>query len=419
MERMLVIGNPGNRRTASLQSARARLGLPPAEMLTYDELLRGGSLTEAVRARVWHTGRPPLLRLDAPGECFEVERGLIALGAPDRQGSEAEDRLLPFGHRGDPEPISSRAALLLQEQVGRLYHPSQWFRGYGRLLGRLEREADELWPGGPAGSARWMNAPGDVIAMFDKRHTSRLLSAAAVPVPPTPARPETLTGYEALREALDEARMYRVFVKLACGSGASGVIAYQVNPKTGAEIALTTLGVESFVTRPPVYYNASRVKRYTDRVTIRRLIDWLLRHGAQVERWIAKASRDGRSFDIRQLVVLGQACHRAARISSTPMTNLHLGSERMDPAELGLAAEALDAVRDCAERALAAFPRSGVAGIDVMLDAAALRPYVADVNPFGDLLYRVAYRGCDPYEWELRRYAAAEGEEGRLAPCRI
>lgn len=38
--------------------------------------------------------------------------------------------------------------------------------------------------------------------------------------------------------------MNRVFVKLACGSGASGVVAYQINPRTGDEIAITTMGME-------------------------------------------------------------------------------------------------------------------------------------------------------------------------------
>ena len=55
---------------------------------------------------------------------------------------------------------------------------------------------------------------------------------------------QPIRNYMDLRSSMKSAEMHRVFVKLACGSGASGVVAYQVNPRTGDEIAVTTLGME-------------------------------------------------------------------------------------------------------------------------------------------------------------------------------
>ncbi|MEK8131822.1 STM4014 family protein [Paenibacillus filicis] len=408
MDPMLLIGNPDNRRTAGLQAARSRLGLPPARVVPYLELLRGeitlAQLAEELAAEPKHAGESGeaglIIRLDAPGEHFEVERELIALGAPDCLRDERADRLLPFVGVADPEPLSARSARALLEQQGRLYHPSQWFRGYGRLLARLEEEAAVVLP-----TARWHHPPAAIAAMFDKRHTHHVLMAAGVPVPRQLTPAGTLDGYEALLEAMRSRRMHRVFVKLASGSGACGVVAYQWNPATGAELAVTTIGVERQLARPPLFYNAIKLRRYTDSADIRLILNWLLAHGAHAEQWMPKASYGPRVFDIRQLVVDGEACHSVARVSSTPITNLHLRSERMSLDELGLHESVQAEVRSCAEQALAAFPGARSAGVDVLLGSGsqANRPFVLDVNPFGDLLYRVTYRGLDPYLWQMMR----------------
>ncbi|TYP79215.1 STM4014 family protein [Paenibacillus methanolicus] len=402
MDPMIIVGNPDNKRTRGVQEARLAAGLPPAVVLPYLELLKGKSIAEQVAmTEAFANDRAPLIRIDAPGEDFEVERCLIALGAPDAE--DQDDRLLPLGELDAAQPLSVQAAGRLREHPGQLYHPSQWYRGYTRLLATIERDAKMLWP-----EARYVNEPSAIAGMFDKRYTHRVMTEAGVPVPRRLADPAELPDYEALRETMRARRMPRVFVKLATGSGACGIVAYQVNPATGAEIAITTIGIENYVAKPPVYYNALKPRRYTDSVLIRQVINWLLRHGAHAEQWIAKASVNDRPFDIRQLVVGGEACHGLARISRTPFTNLHLRSERRSLDAMGLRSELVQSVREIAERATAAFAGASIAGVDVLLSAGSLRPYVLDVNPFGDLLYRVAHEGLGTYEWELRKLARLE-----------
>ena len=280
-----------------------------------------------------------------------------------------------------------------------LHHPSQWFRGYCRLLARLRQEAGQLLP-----ASRWTNDPAEIAAMTDKRRTQQILAESGVSVP----RPLRGSGgqvpvdYASLRELMLSQRMHRVFIKLASGSAASGVIAYQLNPATGAESAVTTIGVESYITRPPVYYNSGKLQRYTDSARLAGVLNWLYRHGAYAEQWIPKPGLSGHSFDIRQLVVAGEACHAVARVSTTPITNLHLRSQRMTPAEAGLSEAQQAEVRRTAEASLAAFPNCSVAGIDVLVGSTG-RMYTADVNPFGDLLYDVEYQGCSTYEWEMKQ----------------
>lgn len=188
---------------------------------------------------------PPLLRLESPGGSFETERALIALGAPD--APDADDSLHPYGGQPDLRPLSFKTAGALKDMPGVLHHPSQWFRGYCRLLARIQREAAQLLP-----SARWTNHPGEIAAMTDKRRTQQILAAAGVPIP-RPLRSssgQAPVDYASLRGLMLSQRMHRVFIKLASGSAASGVIAYQLHPATGAEVAVTTIGVESYITRP-------------------------------------------------------------------------------------------------------------------------------------------------------------------------
>ncbi|WP_434749692.1 STM4014 family protein [Paenibacillus amylolyticus] len=411
---LLLISNPDNRRTAGLQEARRRMDMKPAMVLPYEDLLRtwrrGGSLAELVQS----ISPSPLIRLDAPGEDWEVERGLLHLGATDYEVSDSKvlnDQVPSFEGsktcvktdlpsslpKVKREYFSAEAALTLEQQWGRIYAPAQWFRGWKTCLDRIAREAREVWP-----DVQFWNDPGEIGMMFDKRECQLYLTCHGISVPPIVPSSEPIKSWEMLRAALDASRMHRVFVKLAYGSGASGVVAYQVNPRTGAEMAITTVGMES-VQGQTVFYNQGKLQKYTSPDEIRTLLDWLCAEGAQVERWMPKATLDQRAYDIRQLVMGGQVGHAVMRLSHTPITNLHLRNERMLPAEAGLNELHLSMIQKAAQHTMRVFPKSWSAGIDVMLTSGMNpRAYVLDVNPFGDLLYRVEYEGMSPYEWEMK-----------------
>lgn len=417
---LLLIGNPNNRRTLGLQEARLRLGLQPALVLPYARLLqtwrRGGTMADAVmqclegrgathmhRASwisspasisfvnhdsVGGVSNAPLIRIDAPGEEWDVERELLFLGAVND--------VSPFIDGPSAGMIPAEQTLTLEQEWGRIYAPNQWFRGWKACLERIRHEALEYWP-----NARFMNDPHDIALMFDKRKCQQHLSAHGVHVPPTLQSSESIRNYADLRTAMKTVGMNRVFVKLACGSGASGVVAYQINPRTGAEIAMTTVGMER-IQGNSIFYNEGRMRRYTHTADISALMDWLCAEGAQIERWMAKASLGSSVFDIRQLVAGGQAGHAIVRLSQTPITNLHLRNERLLPAEAGLDEQQMEGVQTAAKAAMAAFPNSWSAGIDVMLsEGTEPRSYILDVNPFGDLLYRVQHNGLGTYEWQM------------------
>jgi hypothetical protein len=417
---LLLIGNPNNRRTLGLQEARKCLGLQPALVLPYARLLQtwrqGGTIADALRQclggrgtthmygeprissptsmsyanldSVHRVNNGPLIRIDAPGEEWEVERELLFLGAGSDTAQLKDDTSASM--------ISAEQTLVLEQEWGRIHAPGQWFRGWKACLERIGCEAREYWP-----NARFMNDPDDIAIMFDKRKCQQHLNSHGVQIPPILPSSEPIRNADELRIAMKTAGMNRVFVKLACGSGASGVVAYQINPRTGAEIAITTVGMERDQGNI-IFYNEGRMRRYTCTSEISALMDWLCAEGAQIERWMAKASLGSSVFDIRQLVAGGQAGHAIVRLSQTPITNLHLRNERLLPAEAGLDEHQMERVQTAAKAAMAAFPNSWSAGIDVMLsNGTEPRAYVLDVNPFGDLLYRVQHNGLGTYEWEM------------------
>ncbi|WP_339178911.1 STM4014 family protein [Paenibacillus sp. FSL R5-0701] len=386
----LLIGNPDNRRTQGLQEARHRLGLKPAVVLPYAQLLQNWRQGRTIADTVDSNLPVPLIRIDAPGEEWEVERDLLFLGAVN----DTSPTTLT-GEMG-AEEFSAEQALALEQEWGRIYAPAQWFRGWKTCLDRIGRESRETWP-----EVRFMNDPADIQLMFDKRTCQQHLSSHGVDVPPALPSSQPIRNYMDLRSSMKAAEMHRVFVKLACGSGASGVVAYQVNPRTGDEIAVTTLGMEQRQGKT-IFFNEGRLRKYTRSEEIATLMNWLCAEGAQIERWMPKATLDQRAYDIRQLVAGGQAGHAIMRLSRTPITNLHLRNERMLPAEAELDEQRMSLVRTAAQAAMSAFPNSWSAGIDVMLTSGSNpRAYVLDVNPFGDLLYRVEHHGLGTYEWEM------------------
>ena len=407
---LLLIGNPGNRRTTGLQEARRRMGMRPAIVLPYEKLFRtwrqGGSLADIVKLNLQNL----LIRIDAPGEDWDVERELLHLGAADYYDAAGNTALNLNGstlfmpkdlsaepHKVGSEMISAEAALTLEQQWGRIYAPAQWFRGWKRFLERIGREARAIWP-----DVLFWNDPAEIAVMFDKRVCQLHLAQHGIQVPPILQSSQPVDCWEILRSAMSVSRMHRVFVKLAYGSAASGVVAYQVNPRTGEEIAVTTVGMETTQGRT-VFYNEGKLRTYTRHVEIRSLMDWLCAEGAQIERWMPKAALHQRAYDVRQLIAAGEAGHSVMRLSRTPITNLHLRNERMLPAEAGLDESRMSMIQDAALDTTKTFPNSWSAGIDVMLTSGMNpRAYVLDVNPFGDLLYRVKYQELTPYEWEMK-----------------
>lgn len=331
-----VVGNPGNRRVALFAAAVTGAGLPAPRVLPWAGVLAGGA-----RFAPGET-----VRIDSPGEDAAVERLL----------------------RGVEDPT-------------RVEGTARWYERFTAAVRGVARAARS------AGAAL-LDAPEDLAVLFDKRLCHGVLREAGVPVPPSPTSgpgAAPVTCWEDVRAVLRDAGMRRVFVKLAHASSASGVLAVE-SAGGGRWRAVTS--VER--TADGRLFNSLRVRRYESEREIADVVDALAPDGLHIERWLPKASQNGRTADLRVVVVAGEATHALVRTSRSPMTNLHLGGARGDLALARAAAEAAGVpwaeVLGICERAAACFPGTLCVGVDLLPAIGWRRFAVGEVNAFGDLL---------------------------------
>ncbi len=370
----LFLGNPGSRRYELFQQALAALELPPARLVSYLDLLEQRvSLPELITPET-------IARIDSPGKDFAVERALLALGAEADEPDPDGERYIR---------LSQQTCNELEFDKGRLLPSRQWYLGYRLLLQQISRQL---------GSARLMNRPEDILCQFDKRACHELLERHRLPVPP--ALPPC-GSYDELIAQMSQRGWRRVFVKLAHGSSASGVVAYRFNGNHHQ--AFTTVEmVDQGKNAPPLLYNTRRIQQYRDVHEIARLIDALCRQRVHVEQWLPKAGYDQHSFDLRIVVIAGEAQHTVVRMSHTPLTNLHLLNERGDVTGLQarIGAERWQAAMATCERAGRLF-RSLYTGIDLLFTPDFRYHAILEMNAFGDLLPNVLYNGQDTYTAEI------------------
>jgi hypothetical protein len=383
MLRFVVIGNPENRRVAFFQQALERFGFALADVLSYEDLLTGRRRLDDV------LGRDTIVRIESPGENAAVEKLLLKLGvaAAESEGSPA---------------ISPARMERLADDPGRILHPRQWYLGFRRAL----REWGECIGRHP--QVRLMNSPAEIEILFDKIVCHAQCQTAGIPVPESlPA----VGSYDELLARMDETGRRRVFVKLAHGSSASGVVAFHRHGARQEAVTSAELVRSDGELR---LYNSLKVRRYTDLDEIRDLVDALCRERVHVEAWLPKAStRHNTVFDLRIVTIAGEPRHWVVRESRGPMTNLHLGNRRGDSAAVRdrMGPPVWAAVEETCRQTASQFSGSLHLGIDLLLTPGFRRHAVLEVNAFGDLLPGILADGLDTYSAQV---AALPGWMGSL-----
>lgn len=350
--RYVLIANPGSKRCslftrelAAFWSGRAEVEVVPWA----DVVPRGGDL-----AGLPTFDRPAAVRLESPGKDADVYRLMLEAGARD------DPTELPRDWRG------------LEIRKGQLVRPGLWYRGFRRVLHGLKQSFLERPHLAPTA------CPLAIAEMFDKTATCRKLAAAGVPVPewrPADAFPDGPVGFH---HAVRDTGWPVAFVKLNTGSAAVGIVAAYYRPNESS-FGLTTLAdVDG------EFFNTRRVRR-VDEVELIRCLAYLRAEGAIVQRGVPKAQIDGEDFDLRVVCVNGKPVATVFRLSPHPMTNLHLGGRRGDPARCRAAVPKrawLDAL-DLCEAAAGCFD-AAVVGVDLLFERGYARSCVLEVNAFGD-----------------------------------
>lgn len=378
---LLVVGNPGSRRTVLLTAALHRAGRPTPQVLSWRAVLADGPahtgvvLAEALAA----PGAPTLVRIDSPGDDPVV------------------DRLL----RGAPQCAPH----------GTITAGPSWYSGFTTATRGLAAAA-------VAAGARLTADPDDLAVLFDKAACHAHLAAAGVPVPAALDVPGTTTvaGWHELQTRLRDRGWSRVFVKPAHGSSASGVLALQLRGQAAGADVLARGPVRWHDGQP---VNSLRPGTFRGDKEVGALIDALAPHRLHIEQWFPKLVLQDRAVDVRVLVVAGAATHAVVRTSQGSVTNLHLGNARGDLASLRVAIgePGWRRVLDVAVTAARCFPGMHTVGVDVLVGARAASsgPHpipvaVAEVNAFGDLLPNLPglhHREHDTYDAQIHSLTGA------------
>jgi glutathione synthase/RimK-type ligase-like ATP-grasp enzyme len=348
--RYVVVANPDSLRWQAYAPEltafwRARGVEVDAEVVSWRDLIRHDGCLDELHA----FDEPALVRMESPGRDWEVAQLLLRAGSREA-GEEGTDWLsAPY-------------------EKGRLVRPGLFYAGFRRILTRLK-----------AGLARRPHLkpcadPLDVAEMFDKNATSDRLRRAGVPVPPSLPAPSSVGE---LFAALRARRFGTAYVKLNTGSSASAIAVVRAMEEP-------PWAVSSIVRLAGEMYSTRRLRRHEGE-DLDAVLAFLLREGACVQQGIRMAQIDGQNFDVRVVVIQGEPRFTIFRLSSLPMTNLHLGGRRGDVRACRQAVPTrawLDGIDHCVETAR--LYDSAAVGIDLLFESGYLRHFVLEVNAFGD-----------------------------------
>lgn len=367
---MLIIGNPENRRVTLFQQALQDLGQAPARVISWLEILQNQIDLNIL-------SQFPCIRIESPGENFQVEKNILQWGGME----SAQD---------------------LPEEKGRIYFPGIWYKGFQKALSAIA---------GAASNSVWFNHPDDIALMFDKPKIKQLNPDLALALLPSFADYESFFTYAKSQD------YPRFFIKLNYSSSASGVLAFEYNRKTGKAQAHTTM---ELVRRGPdcLFYNSLKLKKYFQIKDLTDIIDFLFREGAYIEPWITKAQCDDGVFDLRVLAISGRRQHSVARVSKTPITNLHLGNQRCTIEDLNLSPEVWQKIDSLTANVMKTFNKSLYSGLDILLPRTQhQKPVLLEANAFGDLLPGLLHKGHSSYHSELIAFYQQYPQLMRAAVC--
>ncbi|MDR1402770.1 MAG: STM4014 family protein [Tannerellaceae bacterium] len=271
-----------------------------------------------------------------------------------------------------------------------LYHQAGWkachalcmeYIEWLRRIARLESDP----------TARFLNRPEAIVHALDKAESKRRLAGLRT----TPLLSPAVEGFHSLVGLLSEQHCSAAFIKPRFGSGAAGILALRYHKKKGRFAACTTLAQNGALA-----YNTRRINRLTDTRQIAGLVNTVAETGALAERWIPKDSLCGETYDLRVVCQFDRIACLAVRCSKGAITNLHLNNKALPPACLRLPAGVMDEIKDLCIRAtrLSALQ---YAGIDVLIEKDAKRPYIIEVNGQGDHIRRDLYDGNTIYKNQL------------------
>ena len=248
---------------------------------------------------------------------------------------------------------------------------------------------------------RLLNDSDAIQNTLDKFECKRRLQKGNLPVTPVLQDKTDFAGRivseSQLKELMLKKKRYQVFLKPRYGSGAAGVTAYRLNPKTGESIIETSAAVKE-----GCLINTKKLRKIRDPVLIHNIISQVLDGGAIVESWIPKATYNGKAFDLRAVFQFGRIEYLVARKSNGPVTNLHLNNGALPIENLSLYSGLQADLESLCRKAALLFPGLNVAGFDILLEKDGRTLKIIEINGQGDLIYRDIFTENRIYKAQIK-----------------
>lgn len=367
----VIIGEADSPRVQGFAAACDKSGGATCDIVSYLELFdRIDNLRNKLQ-------KHSIIRIESPGKNFLVEKELLCLGFESAQDE-------PYAK------LSMSEIRALSFNRGRILPSRQWYLGFNSLLIQLKEIARDQ-------QNRFINQPDDIALMFDKIGCQSLFASESIPVA---KQLGPISSFEDLLAKMKSQNCSRVFLKLAHGSSASGILAFRMND--------SRMQASSTVELAEVYgetqlFNSRKLQVMTSRTEIERLVNELCKNRAFAEEWIVKANYKSSSCDLRIVTISGAMQHSVLRMSKGPFTNLHLLNQRADTSEFikKMGHEQWQSIANICTRTASLFSQSLYMGIDLLVASNFKRIAVAEVNAFGDQLKGVLHNGVDTYTAEL------------------
>ncbi len=369
----MIVGNPACRRVGFWKAAADRVSWPPPVVVPYAGLLDGSvRLAEFLSENT-------LVRFEVAADHWPTFKLLLKHGTA---AARAE------GY----DPLDEGEVDRLEYDRGWLIKPRQVYLGFVRLLRVLTQELR-------GHGSDSMHGRDDIALFFDKVQCQERLRQADVPIPESFG---AVRDYNEVRANVGEDG--RLMVKLAHGSGAAGCVALHWSQ---ARVHALTPVENVLVDGQDRLYCSKRIRHLTNEVEIAKLVDRLCAEKVQVERWLPKATSEGRNFDLRVVTIGGIPRHAVLRSSRSIFTNLTLGNTRGDLAAVQrrMGSDAWQRLHDTCMRVAELFPHSFTLGIDVLIRPDFVRHCVLEINAFGDLLLNQLDQGEDTYTATLNAWS--------------
>ena len=366
MRPFLIIGDNNGRRVKTFAGCLEKEGEFPYTVLDWMDLLKNPEILKE------YLKKNNIVKIEPPEKNTEIYR-----------------KFLEYGYDSERVLFEEKKTGVKNAEIIRA--PGIWFDGVKNVFGRIA----EIFESHK--KTYLMCDIDELLIMMDKKATYEYLSGFGNSFS-LPERTKDFQDYDEFFETVKN-KASKYFIKLRCGSGSTGVLAYSYNPRLDEEKIFTSLNY-SEENGKREFFSTYRVKIYTEKNIIKNMINWVIENGAHIEKWLPKLTYEKYSFDTRVFVADKKAGYMLSRLSTSPITNLHLKNIRKESSEF-LGKEHLELLAAASEDVMRIFDKSLYAGIDVLLSNN-LKPYIIDVNPFGDLFHNLIDSRRNVYYMEIR-----------------